>query len=97
MIHIQEVSDVEIIYVSADRLKESMMADMKESHGNWWAVEHDSDEAEAFKANFNLNRSGIPRLVVLDKNGKEVSKDGRRDVIIQMEDGHSAVDAWKKA
>merc|ERR1712186_174196 len=88
----QEVSDVEIVFVSSDQSEEAMAAYMKESHGDWWAVEYDSNEVKELKSHFQV--SGIPTLVVLDKNGKEVSKNGRGDV---MGKGPSAVVEWKKA
>ena len=65
---------------------------MKESHGDWWAIEYGSNEVKELKSHFQV--SGIPTLVVLDKNGKEVSKNGRGDV---MGKGPSAVVEWKKA
>ena len=88
----QEVSDVEIVFVSSDRSEEAMVAYMKESHGDWWAVGYDSIEVKELKSHFGV--SGIPTLVVLDKNGKEVSKNGRGDVVGK---GTSAVAEWKKA
>ena len=92
MIYIQEVSDVEIIFVSSDQSAELMVAYMNESHGDWWAIEYASNEAKELKQHFKV--SGIPMLVVLDKNGKEVSKDGRGDVAGK---GPGAIAEWKKA
>ena len=77
----QEVSNqgVEIIFVSSDRSAADMASYMKESHGDWPALEHGSDACAQLKQKFAI--SGIPSLVVLRAaTGELVTKDGRADV-----------------
>jgi nucleoredoxin len=78
----QELMDmeakVEVVFVSSDRSQEDMANYMKESHGNWLAVQHNSDTANALKKKYGV--SGIPCLVVVKKNGDLVTKDGRSGV-----------------
>ena len=88
---LQEVEGLEIIFVSSDRSQEDMEAYMKESHGDWWALSHGSSMAEALKAHFALR--GIPAVIVLDKNGEIITKDGRAEVQAK---GPAAVKQWKK-
>ena len=81
---------LEIIFVSSDHSPEDMEAYMKESHGDWWGVEHGSSAAEALKTHFKVR--GIPALIVLDKNGDVITKEGRADVQAK---GPGAVALWK--
>ena len=69
-----------------------MLSYMKESHGDWWAVEFGSDAVKALKSHFGV--SGIPMLAMIDKSGKLITKDGRGDVGGK---GPAAVAEWKKA
>jgi len=88
-----EVSDsgVEIIFVSSDRSAADMTSYMKESHGEWLAVEHDSDLGKALKTQFGI--SGIPALIVCKKDGTVVTKSGRQDV---QGKGPGAVQEWNQ-
>ena len=88
---LQEVEGVEIIFVSSDRSPADMEAYMKESHGDWWGVEHGSSAVEALKSHFGIR--GIPALIVVDKNGDVITKDGRADV---QSKGPGVVAQWKK-
>jgi len=81
----EEVDGVEIIFVSSDQSQDAMVAYMKESHGDWWAVEYGSDPVKALKEHFGV--SGIPMLVVLNKDGKLITKDGRGDVSDRWKNG----------
>merc|ERR1712154_219823 len=88
----EEVKDegVEVIFVSSDRSKADMMSYMKESHGDWYAVEHGSSLSD--KLSENMDVDGIPFLVVLKDDGTIVTKEGRSDV---QERGPSVVQPWK--
>ena len=44
---------VEIIFVSSDDSHQDMISYMKESHGDWYAVEHGSIEAKGLKERFS--------------------------------------------
>merc|ERR1712037_438664 len=59
---------VEIVFVSADQSEDAMFSYMKESHGNWFAIGHNSDLAEELNKKFKVE--GIPTLVVVTKEGK---------------------------
>jgi len=48
---------------------------MKESHGDWLGVEHNSALANELKAKYGI--SGIPSLIVVKADGSLVTKDGR--------------------
>lgn len=87
----EEVEGIEIIFVSSDRSPADMEAYMKESHGDWWGVEHGSSAVEALKSHFGIR--GIPALIVVDKNGDVITKDGRADV---QSKGPGVVAQWKK-
>ena len=69
-----------------------MVSYMKESHGDWWAVEHGSETAQALKTKYGI--TGIPALVVVKKDGTLITKDGRGGV---QKDGPAAMQQWKKA
>ena len=49
---LQEVEGLEIVFVSSDRSPEDMLSYMKESHGDWLAVEHDSVVANGLKQKY---------------------------------------------
>ena len=73
-ISLQEVSGegVEIIFISSDRSPDDMVSYMKESHGEWFAIEHGSSVAQGLKQKFNV--TGIPCLVVLKADGTLITK-----------------------
>ena len=66
---------------------------MKESHGDWLAVELDSDLSNTLKQKYGVR--GIPTLVVVKPDGTLVTKEGRGDV--QSKQPKEAVEAWMKA
>lgn len=80
---------MEIIFVSSDRSANDMVSYMKESHGDWLAVEHGSELATGLKQQFGV--SGIPCLVVLKADGTLITKDGRGAV---TQKGPAAVKEW---
>merc|ERR1711874_834946 len=56
-----EVSDdLEIVFVSSDRSPDDMISYMKESHGDWCGVEHNSALANDLKQKYGVQ--GIPML-----------------------------------
>merc|ERR1739842_234641 len=70
-----EDEGVELIFVSCDRSKADMISYMKESHGDWFGVEHGSDLVQQLSEIFGV--SGIPYLVVVKSDGTLITKDGR--------------------
>jgi nucleoredoxin len=69
-----------------------MVSYMKESHGDWWAVAHGSEQGKALKSSFGV--TGIPALIVLKRDGTLVTKDGRAGV---QGTGPGVVQKWKSA
>ena len=49
---LQEVEGLEIVFISSDRSPEDMTSYMKESHGDWMAVPHNSAEAKDLKQKY---------------------------------------------
>ena len=68
---------IEVVFVSSDRSQEDMVNYMKESHGDWYAVEHESDLDKKLSEEFDV--SGIPYLVVLKADGTLITKEGREE------------------
>ena len=54
---------------------------MKESHGDWFGVEHGSGLVQDLEKQFNV--IDIPTLVVLKADGTVISKDGIKAVCTQ--------------
>ena len=106
---IQEVEGLEIVFVSSDRSADDMTSYMKESHGDWLAVPHNSAVANDLKQKYGIRTpywpdmfnsfnlilgiSGIPSLVVVKKDGTLVTKDGRSHVT--GKNPAQAVKDWK--
>ena len=81
---------VEIIFISADRDSDAMMSYMKESHGDWYALEHKSKLKNTLEQKYEVQ--GYPTLVVLRADGSLITKDGRGNV---QSKGSQAVEEWK--
>merc|ERR1740131_594787 len=73
-----EAEDIEIVFVSSDRSPDEMMSYLKNDHGEWYAVEHNSAVANNLKQKYGI--SGIPSLIVCKHDGTLVTKDGRSNV-----------------
>ena len=73
-----EAQGVEIIFVSSDRDSEAMMSYMKESHGDWYALEHKSTLKDTLHQKYAVE--DIPTLVVLTEAGTLISANGRGDM-----------------
>merc|ERR1712108_42051 len=69
---------LEIIFMSADKNHDDMISYMKESHGDWYALEHDMKVIRELGTKYNVG--GIPTLVVLKGDGTLISANGRGDV-----------------
>lgn len=83
-------SEFEIVFVSFDRSQEAMKGYMTEVKMPWLAVPYGSEKIEALAREFGVR--GIPALIVLDENGKVVTKNGRGDVSSK---GKDALKAWR--
>ena len=86
-------SGVEVVFVSSDRSAADMLSYMRESHGDWPALQHNSRKANELKHKFNI--SGIPALVVVRRDGTLVTKDGRS--YVTSKGPAAAVREWSKA
>ena len=89
--YLENFDDIEIVFVSSDRTPEDMKNYMKESHGDWLAVPHNSELAGALKTKFGIQ--GIPALVVCKSDGSILTKEGRADV---QKAGPEGMKQWLK-
>jgi len=79
-----------VIFVSADQDTEAFT----EYYGEqpWYAVPYDQqDQRDSLNEAFNIR--GIPALLVLDKDGQVISKDGRSEIMKLKE---KAFDTWEQ-
>ena len=66
MVMLQEVEGLEIVFVSSDKSPEKMTSYMKESHGDWMAVPHNSAVANDLKQKYgNLVSFFVFRSAIL--------------------------------
>jgi len=81
----------EVVFVSSDRSSEDQLKYMEKYKMNFYAVPHGSDAANKLKKKFEVR--GIPSLIIVDANGKTITKNGRGDVSGNPE---SALASWQK-
>ena len=81
--------DFEIVFVSSDRSKKDMFNYMEETEMAWLAVSFKSDERAELKKRYG--GSGIPKLVIIDDDGKVITSDARGHVSM---DGAKAFKRW---
>uniref|UniRef100_A0A0K0CXT9 Thioredoxin domain-containing protein n=1 Tax=Angiostrongylus cantonensis TaxID=6313 RepID=A0A0K0CXT9_ANGCA len=72
--------EFEIIFVSFDRTEADLKKYMEECHGNWYYLPFGSSKIQYLATKYSV--SGIPALIVIRGDGKEVTKNGRSDVQI---------------
>lgn len=84
-----ENKDFEIIFVSRDHDKQSMLGYMDEAQMPWLAVPFNGSRRDKLSETFGV--SGIPKLVIIDGEGKIVSTDARGEVTSL---GVKAYDKW---
>lgn len=80
---------LEIVFVSSDRSSSAMFKYMKEADMPWLAVPHRSKKIKELSQSFGIR--GIPALVIVDAEGKTLTKNGRGDVV---NFGTKAFDRW---
>lgn len=80
---------VEVVLVSSDQSPRAMLNYMNSKHMEWSALPFESEKRQELAMKFGV--MGIPSLVVLDRKGNLVSRDGVGDV---YEWGVKSVDAW---
>jgi thiol-disulfide isomerase/thioredoxin len=74
----QQGKPFEIVFVSSDRDKGAMDGYMKEMDMPWLALPFGDDHKPALSKKYKV--SGIPKLVIIDAEGKLVTENGRGDV-----------------
>ncbi len=82
---------VEIVFVSADKDAKAMKDYMKESHGDWLAIEHGTPLSKSLPTKFGVE--GIPTLAIIKPDGTLVTDEG---VDAVMEKGQDAIKEWEK-
>jgi len=85
----KEEKPFEVVFVSSDKDKRSMLDYMEEAHMPWLAVPYGSDAVKKLRDKFRV--SGIPRLVIVDAEGKVLTPDARGGVTSK---GAGAYDRW---
>jgi len=80
---------IEIVFVSSDKTAEELLVYMRESHGDWLAVQHGTVLARELQAKYDV--TGIPSLVVTDRDGRVICKNGRSEV---TDRGPQAFQSW---
>lgn len=83
--------DFEIVFVSCDRDKKSMEQYMTETKMKWLAVPFGNEKINYLAEKYDV--SGIPRLVIIGKDGKVIESNARPDV---QRKGVEAFKKWKK-
>jgi len=70
---------VEVIFVSSDTDKEEMRNYFKEEQPDWYAVPFDAEGADELLKRFEID--SVPALVVMGRDGKIVTSDGKREIV----------------
>ncbi|MFM1550953.1 MAG: thioredoxin-like domain-containing protein [Lentisphaeria bacterium] len=73
--HSENKDDFEVVFVSSDRKVEQQQEYMKKASMPWPAVPFNSPAANKLKE-LNTKRS-IPTLIIMDKNGEQITSTGR--------------------
>lgn len=73
--HSENKDDFEVVFVSSDRKVEQQQEYMKKAGMPWPAVPFNSPAANKLKE-LNTKRS-IPTLIIMDKNGEQITSTGR--------------------
>jgi len=80
----------EIVFVSSDQSEDKMFNYMTETKMPWKALPFGSSKKYFLDGKYGVR--GIPTLVIVDKDGKTISKTARGDVVSK---GAAAFDGWK--
>ena len=89
--YVAKRDNIEVVLVSSDKNERAMMNYMKADKMPWLAVPFNAKEMMELKKQFSTG--GIPQLVILDSEGKLISKNARWDVVLL---GFKAPEAWKE-
>jgi nucleoredoxin len=80
----------EVVFVSLDHSEKEQQAYMRELEMKWPTVKYGSKAGEALAQRFGVE--SIPTLVILASDGKEITRDGRADVLDHAE---TALERWQ--
>ena len=80
----------DLVFVSSDQSEEKMFGYMTEVKMPWKALPFSSDKKGVLGNKYGIR--GIPTLVIIDKDGKTITKNGRGEVASK---GAAALDGWK--
>ena len=83
--------DFELVFVSSDSNEKAMYDYMEETKMPWYALPYGTEKKESLSKLYGVR--GIPSLVIIDKDGKTVTKNGRGDVSGK---GADAFSVWQK-
>ena len=87
----KEGKSIDIVFVSSDQNANAMANYMEEMKMPWKGLPFSSSKKQALAQKYSVR--GIPTLVIIDKDGKIITKQGRVDVAAK---GAAAFDAWIK-
>jgi len=87
--------EFEVIFVSSDRSPEDQAKYMKGYGMKWPALPHDSEKRRSLGQQFGV--SGIPALVIIDDQGKLITKDGRAEMGRTDTEARKALRTWKRS
>ncbi|WKX94880.1 hypothetical protein Q1695_011834 [Nippostrongylus brasiliensis] len=90
---LEDSGEFEVVFVSFDRSEADLKKYMDEAHGDWYYVPFGSPKIQELATKYGV--SGIPALIIIKGDGKEITKNGRADV--QGKPPKAALSAWKAA
>lgn len=82
--------DFDLVFVSSDQSKEKMFGYMTETQMPLKALPFGSAKKKMLSEKYGVR--GIPTLVIVDKDGKTITKNGRGDVSSK---GAAAFEKWQ--
>lgn len=85
----------EVVFLSSDRSAEDQQEYMKDYDMEWPAIPYDSPLRQELGAKYDVR--GIPSLVIVDDQGKLITKDGRSEISGSDSDARKALREWRRA
>ena len=85
----------EVVFVSSDRSGEDQQAYMKDYDMEWPAIPFDSPLRQELGAKYGIR--GIPSLIIIDDQGKLITKDGRSEMSGSDANARKALREWRRA
>ncbi len=82
-------NDLEIVLVSKDKTAKALQEYMRDARMPWKSIQWGSVEEHALRNHFDAQ--GIPLLIVVDKQGNLITRDGAKEV---KSDARKAIQTW---